>query len=223
MPMAAAPAISTDSMTTAVIPRPRAMNVAAVAQPSAASTKNCHACSCWSLVAGRGCWLLVTPMTSRWPARSVEVAELIVQPRFDVGVNSLRRIGLRFGPARPPDRGKADHERARGARRVGKQPREAVEAFVDRRAKHLFGSVFRNERLDDLVVRLALIDERGELATHLMRRRAIVLAAFGQVLMSAGAAGADNLVLHLLLERRSRVERCARVLGAAHALLGAKR
>ena len=50
----------------------------------------------------------------------------------------------------------------------------------------------------------ALIDHRRQLAAHLVRRAARILAALGERLVAAGAAGADDLVLHLLLERRAR-------------------
>ena len=59
---------------------------------------------------------------------------------------------------------------------------------------------------------LALVDERRELAAHLVRRPARILAALADVGVAAGAAGADDLVLQLLLELGARVERGLRVL-----------
>src|SRR5262245_21205291 len=131
MPIMAAPAIRTDSITTAVMPRPRAMKVAAVAQPSAARTKNCHGCSCWLWVVGCGCGLLVTRVASLVtsclrPTRSVEIAELIVQPRLDVGIDRGRRRGFGLRAARPPDGSEADHHGAGRAERIRQEPRQAV-------------------------------------------------------------------------------------------------
>src|SRR5207244_12469879 len=121
--------------------------------------------------------------------------------------------------ARPLHGRKRDGDRARGADQVREEPRHPVEAAIEWRTEHLFRAVLRQKRLDDLVVVLALVDERGELAAHLVRRAAVVLAALREVLMPARAARADDLVLHLFLEGRPRVERRSRIDCAAHALL----
>src|SRR4029077_3482432 len=127
-----------------------------------------------------------------------------------------RRI---VGLARPLDRREPDRDRAGRADQVREQPRQAAEALVERRAEHLLGAVLRDERLDDLVVvGYARIDQRRQLAAHLVRRAARILTALGQRLVAAGAAGADDLVLHLLLERRARVVRRAGVDVARHPL-----
>src|SRR5262249_11858963 len=149
------------------------MNVAAVAEPSAARTKNCQGL--------------------------IEVSELIVQAIFE-GVVQPRRLaspaiaggrrGVRL--AAPATRRKAERRDGGGADEVRHHPRQPVEAFVERRAEHLLAAVLRDEGRDDLVVRLTLIDERRELLAHLVRRRACVLAALREVLMAAAAAGADD-------------------------------
>src|SRR5476649_2325935 len=129
--------------TTAVGPSPRAMNVTAVAQPSAASTKNCQGCSPASVeppvVSGFSRTLLV------------EVSELIVDALFESGIERRGRRGGLVGLARPLDRGEADRDRAECADQVREQPRQAAEAPVNRRAEHLFGAVLRDECLDDRV------------------------------------------------------------------------
>src|SRR2546425_8909322 len=152
-----------------VAPWPRAMKLTAVAQPSAASVKNCQG---WRLV---------------------EVAELIVDALVERGIDRRGRAVGRGGLARPLHGGKRDGDRARGADQVREEPRHPVEAAVERRTEHLFRAVLRQKRLDDLVVVLALVDERGELAAHLVRGAAVVLAALGKGLVPARAAGADDL------------------------------
>src|SRR5215510_4619095 len=99
--MNAAPAISTAIRMTTVTPWPRAMNVAAVAEPSAARTKNCQGL--------------------------IEVSELIVQAIFEI----LIHCGSPFRPelagrrlARPADGGKTDHDDAGSADEVRDHPRQ---------------------------------------------------------------------------------------------------
>src|SRR3954452_16658846 len=102
------------------------MKVTAVAQPSAASTKNCQGCRPCSVGAG---WL-------------VEVAELIVdafvERRFDRRFGSLVRL------ARPLHGDKTNGHRAGRADQVREEPGETAETFVDRCAQHFFATVFRD-------------------------------------------------------------------------------
>ena len=52
---------------------------------------------------------------------------------------------------------------------VRQQPGDAAEAAIQRRTEHFFAAVLGDEGLDDLVViGHARIDQRGELAAHLM-------------------------------------------------------
>src|SRR5579872_6773037 len=135
IPTNAAVAISRPSRTTAMTPSPRATKVTAVAQPSAASTKNCQG---WRLL--------------------VEVSELIVDALVERGVGR-GRLGRRIVVlARPLHRREADGDGARAADQIREEPREAVEALVDRRAEHFLAAVLLHEPLDDLVVVLALLN-----------------------------------------------------------------
>src|SRR5262245_7671559 len=193
-PINAAPAISTAMRMTTVTPWPRAMKVAAVAHPRAARTKNCQGL--------------------------IEVSELIVQAIFEFRIVERGRRGRRRDrPARPPERRGADHDDAGRADEIREQPRHPAEALVDGRAEHLLAAVLRDERLDDLLAVLALVHQRRELLAHLVRRAARVLAAFGDRLVTAGRAGANDFVLHLLLERRAWIERRLRRRVVPHALL----
>src|SRR5437764_11280131 len=98
----------------------------------------------------------------------------------------------------PLDGGEADGKDAGRAEDVREEPRDTVEAFVDRRLQELLPAVDPDERLDDLVVPLSLIDLRAQLRPHLLRRAA---RALGQRLMCARAAHAAHLAAQLLLER----------------------
>src|SRR4051794_20348402 len=105
-PTNAAPAIRTDMSTTVVRPCPRVMKVAAVAQPSAARTKNCQACSPWSLP--------VAVSADVAAAVLVEISELIVETLFHVGIAGRCRGVRGIRPSRPARRRKA-HEHDAGA------------------------------------------------------------------------------------------------------------
>src|SRR3954451_14017716 len=121
------------SRTTAVGPSPRAMNVTAVAQPSAARTKNCQGCrpaSAASVISG-------FPPSPGWDL--VEISELIVDALFERLVER-RRGRRRVGLARPLHRDESDPDRAGRADQVGKQPRQPAEAPIDRRAEHLLAA-----------------------------------------------------------------------------------
>src|SRR5438045_1446332 len=103
------------------------MNVTAVAQPSAASTKNCQG---WSPAsAGSAASGLIRTLL-------VEVSELIVDALFERGVER-RGGGRRVRLVRPLHRDEPDRDRAGGADQVREQPRQAAEALVERRAEHL--------------------------------------------------------------------------------------
>src|SRR5262249_23751014 len=150
----------------------------------------------------------------------VEVAELIVETFIELWLHRVdRRAAGRLRPPRPADRRKADHQGAGCGHAIRDEPCKAVEPTVHRRAQHPLAAVLRDERFDDLVVVLALVDQRREHPAHFVRRPAIVLAALRDVLVAAGAAGADDLVLHLLLEVAAGIKRRPRIGGATHPAL----
>src|SRR5438094_945639 len=93
--MATMPAVAMRMLnrTTDVIPCPRATNVTAVAQPSAASTKNCQG---WNV--------------SLLPSL-VEVFELIVEAFCDLGIFCRRGFRRRCRPPRPADRDEPETDR----------------------------------------------------------------------------------------------------------------
>src|ERR1700730_9563360 len=126
------------------------MNVTAVAQPNAASTKNCQG---WSADAGSG----FPP--SRSPTLLVEVSELIVDALLEGRVGRDGFLG-RVGLARPLHGGEADRRGPGRPQNLGPQPAQPVEPCVYWRAQHFLAAVFDEKRLDDFVVSLALIDER---------------------------------------------------------------
>src|SRR5204863_9973524 len=97
------------------------MNVTAVAQPRAASTKNCQG---WRPASG----------FSR--TFSVEVSELIVDALLEGRVDG-DVVFWRVGLARPLHGGEAERRGPRCAQQVRHQPRQAVEPLVDRRAEHI--------------------------------------------------------------------------------------
>src|SRR6476659_5901862 len=118
---------------------------------SAASTKNCQGSS------------------ESLPL--IEVPELIVEAFFHAGICGRGSIGRRLETTRPLDGGETDGRGARRADQIGKQPREAAEALVERSSKHFLAAVGCHEPLNDLVVRFALVDERRDFPAHLVRRR----------------------------------------------------
>src|SRR5262249_18783142 len=141
-----------------VTPWPRAMKVIAVAQPSAASTKNCHGCRPGS-VSTRA--TLPSSVASTCERTLVEVSELIVQPLVDRGVDGFAPVGIRVPGAAATRQTHGDETDRHGASRadqVRKQPGQAVEALVERCAKHLLAAVPLHEGRDDLVARLAGFD-----------------------------------------------------------------
>src|SRR5437868_14852669 len=103
-----------------VAPWPRATKVTAVAQPSAARTKNCQGCRPASEL---------TSAPARRGTLSVEVAELIVDPLVERGVDRRRCGGRRLALARPLHGRKPDRDGADGANQVRKEPGHPVEAF----------------------------------------------------------------------------------------------
>src|SRR4029077_2543213 len=93
----------TPSRITAVGPWPRARNVTAVAQPSAARTKNCQG------------WSPASPPSvvgSGLSRALVEVSELIVDALFERRFERGRRNGRRVRLARPLHRGEGDGDGA---------------------------------------------------------------------------------------------------------------
>src|SRR5581483_353843 len=182
MPTSTVVAISTPTRTTVVTPCPRTRNVTAVAQPSPARTKNCQG---WSPSA-LSCLL-------------VKVAEFIVDPFADVGVERRRLfVLLRAVVMRPLHRREPDRHDARRAEDVRQEPRHAIEAAIDRRLQELLAAVDADERLDDLIVGLPLVDLRAQLIAHLLR---LAARARRQRLVRAAAARAPHLAAQLILER----------------------
>src|SRR5580765_6801899 len=118
-----------------------------VERSSAASTKNCHGSS-ESLVVASG-----------FSRTSVEVPEFIVEAFFEAGIGRRGRFRRRIEMPRPFDGGEADGHGARGANQIRKQPRDTIEARVERRPKHFLAAVSRHEPLDDFVVRFPLVAE----------------------------------------------------------------
>src|SRR5580765_6376046 len=112
--------MSTPSRMTAVGPCPRAMKVTAVAQPSAARTKNCQGWRPASAGAAAGSGVSRTLL--------VEVSELIVDALFEGGVER-RGLGRRLGLARPLHRREPDRDRAGCADQVRKQPRRRLKPW----------------------------------------------------------------------------------------------
>src|SRR6188472_3382752 len=78
-------------------------------------------------------------------------------------------------------------------------PGQRPEPRRNRRADHFFVAVIRDELGLDLVAIETTIDHFRELASHLMRRPARILAALRDVDVPA-AARADDFVLHLAFE-----------------------
>src|SRR5438034_11793768 len=103
------------------------MNVTAVAQPSAASTKNCQGWSPASVPAG----LPSADLGAGCRTCLVEVSELIVDALFESGIE--RRCGGRgvVGLPRPLHGREADGDGAGRTHQVGEQPGEPAETFVD--------------------------------------------------------------------------------------------
>ena len=121
-------------------PWPRAMNVTAVAQPSAGQDEELPGLKAG--VGGR------RSAAARRPC-SVEVAELIVEALVERGIGAARRRRparlSRCRDQRTATKPTADG--AAGADQVREQPRQAVEALVDRRAEQLLAAVLRDEVL----------------------------------------------------------------------------
>src|SRR5689334_4702184 len=131
----------------------------------------------------------------------IKVAELIVETFVELGIALRHRLGgVRLVLTRPPDRDEPDDAGRADPDRPRQQPGQPAEPAIHRRAEHLLAAVLGDERLDDLVVRLPLIDQRGELSAHVVRRAARILAALPDSGVAA-AARADDLVLQLLFER----------------------
>src|SRR5580765_5855605 len=124
----------------AVGPCPREMKVTAVAQPSAASTKNCQG------------WRPASVASGLSRTGLVEVSELIVDALVESGIDRRGRRVRGVGLPRPFHRDEADRHRAGRTDQIRKQPGQTVESLVQRRAEHLFAVVLGEERLDDLVV-----------------------------------------------------------------------
>src|SRR5262245_54161104 len=207
MPTMAAAAISTVSRMIDVTPRPAARYASAVAQPRPASTKNCQGRRPSSSFDGRRSSFFVrTPPPGSSPAKPrtgglIEVPEFIVDPLVEIGIAAGNRRGRVLAVPRPLDGGESDGDDAEPAHRVGHEPREAIEAAVERRAERLLAAVGRDEVLPDLIPVLPEFDLLGELILHL---RGLTAVALGQRTMTAVAdlaRRADDLVPHLLLER----------------------
>src|SRR5688572_19780013 len=123
----------------------RDMTTAAVAAASEASTKKCQG---WKPRAASR-WASAASGSSR--TFSIEVAELIVEPRPQVGIVAGIVAGGCAGcvlPARPAEGRDRDAGGARGSDQVRKKPREAVEPLVDRRGENGLVSVLFDEGRD---------------------------------------------------------------------------
>src|SRR5262245_53791287 len=141
-------------------------NTSAVAAARPASVNSCQG------------WKSADPAGSA--LRSVEVSELIVEAIVEVGIDrdvAWCRRSQTVLTGRAHGEG-AHRDQSSDPEDVRQQPRQTVEPLVERRAENLLAAVLRDERLDDLVVRLVLVDERGQLRTHLVGRGARVLPAF---------------------------------------------
>src|SRR5207249_2337290 len=101
---------------------------------------------------------------------SVEIPELIVDAIVESRIDRRRCRRLRVRMTRPLDRGEADRDQTSSCDEVRQEPRDAVEAFVDRRLEELLSAIDADQRLDDGVVILVLIDLRAELRAHVLRR-----------------------------------------------------
>src|SRR4051812_4331924 len=137
------------------------MKVTAVAQPSPASTKNCHGWRTWSS--------FDRPSTGPGLAARtwlVEVAELIIDALLEGRIALDNRLACRVRRAAPFHCRKPDRGNAGAGEEIRKHPRNAVEPFVDRRAQELMTAVHGRKRFDDLVVVLAAIDLCTKLRAH---------------------------------------------------------
>src|SRR5688572_17011215 len=86
-------------------------------------------------------WKPASPEGAR---RSVEVAELIVETRFEFLRGRRRRRGVRLAAlprARPAQRQAADDDDAHEADAVRHEPREPVEAAIERHGQHFLAAV----------------------------------------------------------------------------------
>src|SRR5205823_11308606 len=138
---------------------PRMMMTAAVADTRATSVKNCQGRSVDA--SGAGC-VGATGL--------IEIVQLFVEPRLKCSV--FHGFFFRRDACRPP--GLVDHDDAAddgdGARqRIREQPRQAVEAFVNRRAQKLLAAVYRHEMRQNLGLVLAQIDLRAQRVAHALR------------------------------------------------------
>src|SRR5471030_2265472 len=115
------------------------MNVTAVAQPSAARTKNCQGSR-----PPRSAWRRTLPLSLAVSGLGrtllVEVSELIVDALFERGVEWRGRGGRDVLLPRPFHCREADRDRTRRADQVREYPRQAAEAAVDRSAEHLLAA-----------------------------------------------------------------------------------
>src|SRR5687768_2338129 len=121
----------------------RARTTATVAPSIASRMKKCQALKGAGWAAGTG----------RALARSVGVAELIIQPGLERG---RRGHDGRFGDgvaARPSKRRGTDHHDAKRPDTVRQQPGQPVEALVDGRREYFLTTVLRDVVVDDLIVR----------------------------------------------------------------------
>src|SRR6266542_6480326 len=108
---------------------------------------------------------LLFSVASAFRRKSVEVAELIVQPFTQRGIVDRIRLTITSGrplrgffAARPPERDDRDERRSGGAREVWKEPSQAVESLVDRRRERFLAAVLRDVVRVDLVARFACGD-----------------------------------------------------------------
>src|SRR5947209_8366897 len=178
-------AMRTLRSTTVTTPWPRATKTTAVAQPSPARTKNCHGCSGESAAIG--------PERLSGAVALVEISELIVEPLVERRLDCGRRFaGGRLVVLRPSHRYRAGDHCADRADGDGEQPRQSVEAFVDRHRQRLLAAVFVHVVLNDLVFRFPLVDHPSDLAAHIGGESAGAVAN-GFPAASLAAAHADEL------------------------------
>src|SRR5688500_12593447 len=163
---------------------PRDMKTTIVAPSRPASVNSCHGCSA----------SLLGP--TRSAPTSVEVFELIVQARVQRRVEETRVAGDGGRAARPATRRDAEADQRGGGHEVGNEPRETVEATVDRPCQDVLAAKLLDEGSQYCVAVLAL----GEMSAQPCRLR-VVVRAIGSHLATAhrgmAAARAHDLALEL--------------------------
>src|SRR5436190_23439385 len=92
----------------------------------------------------------------------IEIAELVIQTFFELCVVPVRRAGAlgrwRRVATREAGGGNGHADGAARTDQIGKQPGEAVEPAIDRRAQDVLPPIFLDERDDHFLPALALLD-----------------------------------------------------------------